>query len=149
MNPDLVAGEPDLRHLRLTPTQWIGLIALWLAGGLLQVAHAQWLKVDSAEPATFYVDPSSAQRQGNLVKLWELVDYHQPQAFAGQVFRSTRVLREFDCVNREMRTLGFTIFTEPMARGTVVHSHRVQDPSWEFVEPYSVGQSSFLVACAN
>ncbi len=145
----LVCGEPELPYPTRATTQWICFIALWLTGGLLHPAHAQWLKVDSAEPATFYVDPSSAQRQGNLVKLWELVDYHEPQTFAGQLFRSTRVLREFDCHGREMRTLGFTIFTEPMARGIVVHSHRVQDPSWEFVEPYSVGQSSFLVACAN
>lgn len=108
---------------------------------------AQWVKVDSAEPATFYVDPQSAQNVGSLVKIWELVDYHQPQVFAGQAFRSTRVLREFDCKAREMRTLAFTIFTNPMAGGSIVHSHRVEQPSWELVEPYSVGESAYRVAC--
>jgi hypothetical protein len=127
------------------------LIRFTFVGALLlpALSEAQWVKVDSAEPATIYVDPNSAQREGNLVKLWELVDYHQAQAFAGQTFRSTRVLREFDCRKREMRTLAFTIFADPMARGSVVHSHRVQEPTWELVEPYSIGQSSFEVACAN
>lgn len=110
-------------------------------------AMAQWVKVDSADPATFYVDPKSAQKVGALVKIWELVDYHQPQVFAGQAFRSTRVLREFDCKAREMRTLAFTIFTKPMAGGSIVHSHRVEQPSWELVEPYSVGESAYQMAC--
>jgi len=108
---------------------------------------AQWVRVDSADPATFYVDPKSAQKVGSLVKIWELVDYHQPQVFAGQAFFSTRVLREFDCKAREMRTLAFTIFTKPMAGGSIVHSHRVEQPSWQLVEPYSVGESAYQVAC--
>jgi hypothetical protein len=110
-------------------------------------AMAQWVKVDSADPATFYVDPKSAQKVGSLVKMWELVDYHQSQVFAGQAFRSTRVLREFDCKAREMRTLAFTIFTKPMAGGAIVHSHRVEEPSWNLVEPYSVGESAYQMAC--
>jgi len=112
-------------------------------------AHAQWVRVDTAAPATFYVDPQSAQKVGSLVKIWELVDYHEPQVFAGQPFRSTRVLREFDCQGREMRTLAFTIFTGAMAAGSIVHSHRVEQPSWELVEPYSVGESSYKLACRS
>jgi len=110
-------------------------------------AHAQWVRVDSADPATFYVDPNSIQQSGSLVKVWELIDYHEPQLFADQVFWSTRVLREFDCERRELRTLAFTIFAQPMARGEMVHSHRAEQPAWELVEPYSVGESSYKLAC--
>ena len=111
------------------------------------LVSAQWVRVDSAEPAVFYVDPKSVQRVGSLVKIWELIDYRETQFFAGQPFRSTRVLREFDCDRREIRTLAFTIFTQPMAAGSIVHSHRAENPSWEFVEPYSVGESGFKIAC--
>jgi hypothetical protein len=108
---------------------------------------AQWVKIDSAKPATVYADPSSIKRVGSFARMWELIDYHQLEDFAGQAFRSSRVLREFDCDTSEMRTLAFTIFTEQMAHGDVVHSHRADRADWEFVEPYSLGESSFRMAC--
>ncbi len=129
-----------LRAFFLCAATWVGVL-------FPSLAMAQWIEVDSADPATFYADPQSAQKVGSLVKMWELVDYHEPQVFAGEAFFSTRVLREFDCSAREMRTLAFTIFTKPMAGGSIVHSHRIDRPAWQLVEPYSVGESSYLLAC--
>jgi len=111
------------------------------------LAIAQWVKVDTTDPAVIYADPVSRQIQGHQVKMWELVDYRKPQVFAGASFRSSRVLREFDCQKREMRTLAFTIFGGPMAQGEVIHSHRVDHANWALVEPYSVGEASFKLAC--
>lgn len=127
---------------------YIVALALAVAGALTPAAvSAQWVKIDSAESVSIYADPSSIKRVGSFARMWELVDYLQPEDFAGQAFRSSRVLREFDCDTSEMRTIAFTIFTEPMARGNVVHSHRVDRSDWEFVEPYSLGEASFRMAC--
>lgn len=113
------------------------------------LAQAQWVEVKSTEPAAICADPASRQSDGELTKMWELGNYRQTQDFAGQPFFSSRVLCEFDCQAHEMRTLAFTTFTRRMAAGDMVHTHRVKGPDWQLVEPYSVGEASWQLACAQ
>lgn len=113
------------------------------------LAFGQWVKVDVAESVVIYADPASRQAHNNVVKMWELINYASPRPFAGLSFQSSKVLREFDCQKREMRTLAFTIFKWPMGEGDVIHSHRVENSIWQLVEPYSVGESSWKLACSG
>lgn len=132
---------------RLTMSKWDWLLICGLM--ISAPAQAQWVKVDTTDVAVVYADPATRQVGRGLVKMWELVDYRSTQLFSGKPFRSSRVLREFDCRAREMRTLAFTIFTGSMASGGVVHSHRAEQSPWQLIEPYSVGESSMKLACAR
>lgn len=110
---------------------------------------AEWVKVDSTQTIDVYADLSSIEQRNGLTRMWELIDYANTQNFAGQAFRSSRVLREFDCKKREMRTVAFTIFAGNMALSSVIYSHRTKNPPWQLIEPYSIGESSWQLACAS
>jgi len=38
-------------------------------------AAAEWVEVDSDETLTFYINPTTIRRDGNLVRMWELLEY--------------------------------------------------------------------------
>ena len=72
-------------------------------------AYAEWVAVekDYLLPGlqTVYVDPDTIRREGNLVTIWQLIDYKLMQGNAGMGplgfgphrFLSTKTHKQFDC----------------------------------------------------
>lgn len=113
--------------------------------------YAEWAEVDkdyfSPGLGTIYIDPDSVQREGNLVTVWQLVDFKAMQGGRSPTrFFSTKTLKQFDCGEKRFRLLAFTEFTDGMGTGISDHGY-VDKNNWLPVEPASVSQALWEMIC--
>jgi hypothetical protein len=95
---------------------------------LAAAAHADWVPMGEHGGATFYIDPASVIRNGNLFRVSAIQDLAQPEAGA----RSRLVLYEVDCGGFAIRSLAITEYSESMAKGSRVSEAQRESP-WLFV----------------
>jgi hypothetical protein len=123
-------------------------------------AYAAWVAVEkeylSPGLQTVYVDPDTIRREGNLVTLWQLIDFKQMQGNAGMGpfgfgphrFLSTKTHKEFDCAVKRLRLLAFTEFSRRMGTGIAANGY-VDNGNWIPVEPGSINHALWEVACGK
>ncbi len=123
-------------------------------------AYAEWVAVekDYLLPGlqTVYVDPDTMRREGNLVSLWQLIDFKRMQGNAGMGplgfgphrFLSTKTHKQFDCAAKGVRLLAFTEFSRRMGTGIAANGY-VDTGNWLPVEPASINQALWEVACGK
>src|SRR5207247_6599245 len=86
---------------------WLLITLLVLSSGSV---HAEWVAVEKnnelAGIMTVYVDPDTIRRKGNLVKMWQLIDFKTIQAGASASRFSTTQYKEYvDRAERRLRLL--------------------------------------------
>ena len=117
-------------------------------------AYAEWVAVekDYLLPGiqTLYVDPDSIGREGNLVTLWQLIDFKwmQGSARGPTRFLSTKTHKQFDCGGKRLRLLAFTEYSRNMGTGIAADGH-VDRGNWLSVEPESMNQALWEVVCGK
>ena len=117
-------------------------------------AYAEWVAVekDSLLPGlqTVYVDPDSIRREGNLVTLWQLIDFKwmQGNPRGTSRFLSTKTHKQFDCSEKRLRLLAFTEFSRRMGTG-IRDDGYVDKGNWIPVEPESMNHALWEVACGK
>jgi hypothetical protein len=123
-------------------------------------AYAEWMAVekDYLLPGlqTVYVDPDTIRREGNLVTMWQLIDFTWMQGNAGlgrlgfgpHRFLSTKTHKQFDCAETRLRLLAFTEFSGRMGTGILADGY-VDKDNWISVEPDSINQALWEVACGK
>jgi hypothetical protein len=122
------------------------MILLLLSSG---PAYAEWVLLGTTdEGMTMYADPDTIRRKGDRVKMWELFDFKTIQTVAGDSFLSNKSQEEYDCAEERHRTLAYMWFSGNMGTGKVVYSNS-NEGKWEAIEPESVGQHLWKVACAK
>lgn len=122
--------------------------------------YAEWVAIEkpylSPGVQTLYVDPDSILRHGNLVTLWQLIDFKWMQGNAGMGplgfgphrFLSTKTQKQFDCRGKRVRLLAFTEFSRHMGIGKPSNEY-VDPDNWIPVEPESINQALWEVGCAE
>ena len=124
----------------------IMLLLLTVASGR---AAADWLAVGGNEEASIYVDKVSIVKSGNLVKMWDLFDFHSQQRDAtGLPYLSDMSLLEYDCKQGKHRTLNFSYHSGNMGKGYIVYSDADTDP-WQPVAAGSTVELLWRVACGK
>ena len=114
------------------------------------VAMAEWSRVDSINDSILYVDTATIRRNGNLVKMWELIDYKTVQKAADvSPFLSMKSQQEYDCKEERTRMLAFTTFDRKMGSGKVVFSDGNARGEWAPVQPESIGELMWKIACGK
>ena len=112
-------------------------------------AYAEWAAVGSSENGggvTVYADRDTIRRKGDLVKMWYLSDFKTIQTVAGNSYLSSKLQDEYDCTEERHRLLTYTDFSGNMGSGTVGYSNSPEN-KWEPVQPKSIGQTLWEVAC--
>lgn len=112
---------------------------------------AEWTRVgESAKKGgyTAYADMASIRKVGDKVKMWALFDYKIVQKASGVEFLSEKIRREYDCKERQMRILAFSLFGWNMESGELVRSYS-QPQKWEAVQPSSIDETEWKVACGE
>ena len=109
-------------------------------------AQAQWVLVYETEGAKSYADPTTKRRTGNIVRVWELTDYINPDFFNGKAYYSDRAYVQNDCAERSRQVLEITGFTGRMASGDSVGSDS-QPGKKRFVAPRTNGEEMLNFAC--
>jgi len=123
-------------------------------------AYAEWVAVEkdylSPGRQTVYVEPDTIRREGNLVTIWQLIDFKWMQGnqgmgrlgFGPHRFFSTKTHKQFDCAEKRLRLLAFTEFSQHMGTGISANGY-VDKDNWLPVEPESISQALWEVACGK
>ena len=114
-------------------------------------AYAEWVEAVRYDQAgmTVYGDPDTARRNGNLVKMWVLIDFKTIQTSpSGTSYLSSKQQREYDCAEKRQHMLVVTVFMGNMGSGNVVYNNSDEQP-WEPVSPESAAQGLWKVACGK
>lgn len=117
-------------------------------------ANAEWMPVGGNVEAgltgyTVYVDPDTIRRNGDVVKLWALMDFKTIQTEPSPPHLSVKSQREFDCTKERVRLLALTAFSGHMGSSNAVYRYTDSKDQGIAVEPGSVAQSLWKVACGK
>ena len=124
----------------------MGLMLVMTAGA----ASAEWTLVGDNYLFFQYVDRATIRRNGNFVKMWDLSDYKTVQkAAGGESYLSGKTQWEFDCKDEKVRSLAFTWFGGQMGSGKVVYADGDVRGKWQPIEPGSVGETQWKIACGK
>ena len=118
------------------------LVCLMLLAGS---AWAGWVLFDSDDETRFFYDPTTIRKDGNLRRVWELMD-HKKRRDNGAM--SYRFRSEFDCKQERYRFLGFTSFPEPKAGGTALKVWGEQF-DWTSIAPDTNAEMMLNIVCAK
>ena len=111
-------------------------------------AYAEWVSIgaNNQRGRTVYTDPDTIHLKGDVVTMWSLIDYKTIQRKGSTSYLSYKVQTEYDCAEERIRKLASTFFSGNMGSGDVVYSI-TKEGKWQQVEPGSLGQSEWDVAC--
>ncbi len=134
-------------------------IGLWILFTVLILAHrpvrAEWVAIDERYQShplqTAYIDLSSIRREGNVVQLSALIDWKAMQGGRSPTrFYSTKLTKQFDCAERQVRTLAATDFDGHMGMGEVIGgSGYSSEGHWVAIEPGTLNQGLWEAACGK
>jgi hypothetical protein len=111
-------------------------------------AAAEWVEVDSDETVTFYIEPTTIRRDGNLVKMRGLLEYKAARVRDKAKYRSSKAESEYDCKDEKLRTLSLSLYPRNMAKGKAVYS--TGDPDqWRPVPPDGGIKVMWNIACGK
>ena len=122
--------------------------------------YAEWVAIEKQYQSpglqTVYFDPDTIRREGHLVTIWQLIDFKWMQGNAGigrlgfgpHRFLSTKTHKQFDCAAKRLRLLAFTEFSRRMGAG-IRNDGYVDKDNWLLVEPESINQALWEVACGK
>jgi hypothetical protein len=86
-------------------------------------AHAAWVAVHDARDYVAYVDPQTVSREGDILRMRDLVDLKSPRPSPrGTQHASSIGHSEFDCRNERMRTFHFALHSGQMGNGHIVET---------------------------
>ena len=114
--------------------------------------YAEWVAVekDYLMPGlqTVYIDPNTIHREGNLVTMWQLIDFTAMQGNprGPTRFLSTMTHKQFDCAEQRVRLLASTEFSHPMGTGRRAEE-LVNKDHWLSIDLESISQALWEVAC--
>jgi len=126
-------------HLR---SKQITLFALAL---LANSAQAGWVKMGETDEGTFYIDPVTVQRDGQVRQVWELIDLKQRDE-GGEMSRRLRV--QYDCTLGRTQVLSISTHWEPMAAGGTLLSV-VRAGLWKEVPRGTAYETGFNQVCGE
>jgi hypothetical protein len=106
-------------------------------------AWAEWVKYAEKDENTFYFDPATVRKDGNMRRVWELTNYKQRDKY-GSI--SSRLRGEYDCKQERYRVLTISEHSEPMAGGSVTRQQYDGGP-WADIPPGTISEVIFKVVC--
>lgn len=112
-------------------------------------ATAEWTRIGESDRKgdyALYADTVSLRKAAGRAKMAVLFDYQTLQKAAGAEFLSEKVRREYDCQEKQIRTLAYSLFSLNMEHGDLVRSYN-QPQKWEMVKPDSLEEVEWKVAC--
>jgi surface-adhesin protein E len=116
--------------------------------------YAEWVSVDSKVEEgltvyTVYVDRDTIRRNGDVVKLWVMMDFKTRQIESSPPYLSVKSHREIDCTEERIRLVAVTAFSGNMGSGAILYRYSNSKDQGIPVEPGSVAQSLWNFACSK
>ncbi|KAF0201356.1 MAG: hypothetical protein FD173_2147 [Gallionellaceae bacterium] len=95
---------------------------------------------------TVYVNNSTIRRDGDVVKMWSLVDFAHLKKITGKSYMSVKSQDEYDCKGRQYRSLHYSFFAGNMGAEEVAVKN-TQPTDWYPVDSDSLVKILFNAAC--
>jgi len=109
---------------------------------------AEWVEAGGNEESTAYVDTANIQRAGNMAKMWQLIDFKTTKKDFGSTYMSAKQQDEYDCKEKQWRTLYLIQSSGNMGKGESVYIETVSGKG-EPVSPKSFQEVLWKIACGN
>ena len=107
---------------------------------------AEWVMYSKdEEDGTFYLDPATIRKDGNMRRVWLLRNFNQRNKDGAM---SNRNRMEIDCKQERFRFLALSTHSEPMAGGTVL-TQEGEANDWTAIPPNTTGERIFNLICAK
>jgi hypothetical protein len=133
--------------------------SFWLLIIILALTHenvdAGWVTIDQQYQSpglqTVYIDPDTIHTKGNLVTISALIDWKWMQGNRSPTrFYSTKMTKQFDCVEKLVRSLSATDFYGHMGTGNPVGGGgHTSEGHWATIEPGTINQGLWEAACGK
>ena len=109
-------------------------------------AWAEWVVyAETADTSTLYYDPATIRKEGNMRRVWVLIDLRE-RGRSGEM--SSRMRFEYDCKQERYRFLGISGHSEPMAGGKVLVTAG-EDNDWRAIAPRTIDETMLKIVCAK
>lgn len=118
-------------------------------------ALAEWVPIDGKHQSpglrTAYIDTVSIRREGNLATMSALIDWKWMQGNRSPSrFCSTKITKQFDCVEKQVRSLAATGFYDHMGTGEAIGgSGHTSEGHWVAIEPGTINQGFGEAVCGK
>jgi hypothetical protein len=115
-------------------------LTLWAvtAVSLAPAFAADWAALGLFDQGTFYIDRDHITREGEIRKVWTMLDYRQPrQKSSGPTYRSTRSLMEIQCKSHQFKALSLSYHSGTRGSGDVISNEGVIQ-EWQPIPPDTV-----------
>lgn len=112
-------------------------------------AHAEWIKVDQSNKRTTFVDGDSIQTDGDIVKVWMLIDFDEPQDLNvnNKKFLSTRVQNLINCRDGTSAISSMSQHSQLHAGGEIVNNYTFRSLDWSPIPPATITSSVAGILC--
>ena len=111
---------------------------------------AEWtaLKWDHEDGGlTLYVDYTTIRKEGDRVRMLSLADFEVVEKNEVDLF-SSRAQNEYDCKEKKIRQLFYSLYSGSMGKGKMEHSNS-EHLKWMPVQPGSMEDAMWRVACGK
>lgn len=106
-------------------------------------SKAEWEKLEETPSAVIYIDHERIAKNAQFPTIWMLSDFKERNK-RGVI--STQVLNEFNCEEKERRTIAFTSHKENMAAGKPIFKSLLAG-KWHPISEDSVAFKMMQLAC--
>lgn len=129
--------------------QFISLASMTIALTISSVVRADWIKVDSYDAGTYYINTDEVKKTGYIRSFWSVLDYKSPQKTSrGLAYQSTRTHMEIECRQKTVHILSFSMHGGPMLTGQVIETQGVMR-DWQSIPPDTPLEKLHRLVCAK
>jgi len=96
---------------------------------------------------TLYVDYTTIRKEGDRVRMLSLADFEVVEKNEVDLF-SSRAQNEYDCKEKKIRQLFYSLYSGSMGKGKMEHSNS-EHLKWMPVQPGSMEDAMWRVACGK
>ena len=119
------------------------------------LAMADWVEIDPSDSRSFsfFFDPDSVKKQGNIALVKTLKNFNEPQNSVDPnkpyTFLSNTSIQEIDCAKNKYRLKEISIWSKEFGRGKLEQSHSYEsNTSWgSWVKTTSIESIVVSKAC--
>jgi len=109
-------------------------------------AWADWEKIYESPDFTYFVDPETVRKMGDLRLASSMRDLKKP-ATGGEISR--RAIVEYDCKAETQNSLSVSVHTGPGASGETIFRENYPKKDWQFIAPGTVSQLLLKYVCSH
>jgi len=107
-----------------------------------------WVMIDGNNEMTSFINPTPFNKEGDVVKVWTLLDFKSPQVSGDFNYLSLKEQNEIYCSENKFRSIGFWWYSGNMGGGKEIFAYNVPE-QWKQITPKSLGASLWKAACGK